>query len=288
MVNNHKVVVVTPAGRRKTLLILTEYIKHYIKNGVIDEWHLWCNTSNSDDIRYIYELEKIDTKIKVIGYRGEPDKIGTASNIKFYYPGYCESNTVYIRIDDDICYMDPTGLEKFIQYRIDNPKYFLLYPVIINNCAMSYKLQQLGKIPPTTPMIGGWNQSMGYPECYKGGVHPLDPIGWGNSKFAYNLQSELINSHNWFKTENWVWFCREHCCINFISWLGEYMAYHHNKVEYDEEIFLTQKVPTELGRYNAVYGGYVVGHYSFYIQKPYLDQTDLLEKYRNLAERLLL
>ena len=65
------------------------------------------------------------------------------------------------------------------------------------------------------------------------------------------------------------------------------MAYYHDKVEYDEEIFLTQKVPTELGRYNAVYGSYVVGHYSFYIQKSYLDQTDLLEKYRDLAERLL-
>ena len=167
MIDNHKVIVVTPAGRRQTLDILANYIKHYIKNGVIDEWHLWINTKNKEDRQFCTVLELFsDGKIKCIGPLGEDDKLGTASNIKFYYKDYNEPNTVYLRIDDDICYMDPTGLEEFIRYRISHPEHFLVYPVIINNCAMSYKLQQLGKIPATNPMIGGWNPSMGYPECY--------------------------------------------------------------------------------------------------------------------------
>lgn len=287
MIDGHKVIAVTPAGRRQTLSILAKYIKHYLDMGVIDEWHLWENTNNDDDKRFIALLEYENKNISVIGRKGEPDKVGTASNIKFYYEGYCEPNTVYLRIDDDICYMDPEGLEKFIEYRIANPQYFLVYPIIINNCAMSYKLQQNKIIPPTNPMIGGWKPEMGYPECYKGGVHPLDPVGWGNPQLAYIIQSELIHGNeNKFKCGNWEWSQREHCCINFISWLGEAMKDHHDKVEYDEEIYLTQKVPAELNKYNGVYGGYVVGHYSFYVQKSYLDKTDLLEKYRARAEEL--
>lgn len=103
MINGHKIIAVTPAGRRPTLSILSRYIEHFLKLGIIDEWHLWVNTKNDYDHAFCALLADANPKIKLVGPLGEEDKLGTASNIKFYYKGYNEPGTVYLRIDDDIC-----------------------------------------------------------------------------------------------------------------------------------------------------------------------------------------
>ena len=59
-----KIIVVTPAGRKRYLKILLKNLQKQ-KND-FDEWHLWENTRNKEDEIYIKELEKKYDWIKCI------------------------------------------------------------------------------------------------------------------------------------------------------------------------------------------------------------------------------
>ena len=56
MNKTHRCVVVTPAGRRRYMELL---VKHIIKQkDFIDEYRIWVNTKNSNDIDYFRQLEQ--------------------------------------------------------------------------------------------------------------------------------------------------------------------------------------------------------------------------------------
>ncbi len=50
---DHKIVVVTPAGRRAYLELLSKYV---IDDADIDEWHLWDNCRLQADRYHINQL----------------------------------------------------------------------------------------------------------------------------------------------------------------------------------------------------------------------------------------
>ena len=54
MINHKKVVVVTPAGRKRYLEILVHYILK--EKNIIDKYVLWGNTRNQEDIEYMKYL----------------------------------------------------------------------------------------------------------------------------------------------------------------------------------------------------------------------------------------
>ena len=57
-------VVVTPAGRKKYLEILSKYLSAY-KNE-FDRWDIWLNTTDYDDIQYIMNLSSQYDFVKII------------------------------------------------------------------------------------------------------------------------------------------------------------------------------------------------------------------------------
>jgi hypothetical protein len=95
----HRIVVVTPAGRRKYLDVL----KHYILNDYsIDAWHLWDNCRSEADRRYIYELERISPKISIISIKGSD---GSNASVNRFYTKCRDPDVFYIKMDDDIVYL---------------------------------------------------------------------------------------------------------------------------------------------------------------------------------------
>ena len=72
--------------------------------------------------------------------------------------------------------------------------------------------------------------------------------------------------------------------INCIAWLGEEFARFNGELGMsDEEEWLSVTRPTQMAGYNMVYGEVVVAHFAFYPQREYLDETDLLDRYRKVA-----
>jgi hypothetical protein len=56
MINNKKIIVVTPAGRKRYMEPLLKYILR--EKDIIDEYRIWVNTGNKEDIEYFYSLKK--------------------------------------------------------------------------------------------------------------------------------------------------------------------------------------------------------------------------------------
>ena len=56
MINNKKIIVVTPAGRKRYMEPLFKYILR--EKDIIDEYRIWVNTKNKEDIEYFYSLKK--------------------------------------------------------------------------------------------------------------------------------------------------------------------------------------------------------------------------------------
>ena len=149
MYRNYKIVAVTPAGRQRYMELLCKQLLR--ERDVIDRWSIWCNTQNEADKAYIYSLaEKYPNFIEVKEvtdqdrWKRDPALVGSTNNIRYFFKDCVENDTIYIRFDDDIVYLEPNGLRKFIDYRIDNPNYFIVYPLLINKCGTSYILPQLG------------------------------------------------------------------------------------------------------------------------------------------------
>ena len=148
--NYSNCIVVTPAGRKRYLQKLVSALEKQEKD--FDEWHLWENTRNENDKKYLYELEKNYPWIKVIT-RNEDDKKGTNENIHKFFDYTTNSGTIYIRLDDDILWLEDNFIKNLKKFREENPQYFLVFANIVNNQKCDYIHQQIGALPSSIPEL---------------------------------------------------------------------------------------------------------------------------------------
>ncbi len=267
---NKKVVVVTPAGRRQSLKILAKYI---LPNSMVDEWHLWLNTKNNNDKGYIESLSH--PKIKIIQ---KPGTNGHWNSIHKFFPDCIEENTVYVRMDDDIVWMEYYSLQKLIEFRIKNPEFFLVYGNIVNNSVCDYIHQNYQKVIETSEFLGfDWSD-------HNGIICPNVAI-----KKHMNLLEHIYNNtiEKYYFHNHWTMPLNSRFSINVISWLGERFAEFGGKVGADEEQWLSVTKPTELNRLNIICGTTLFSHYSFNLQRYRLNQTNILQLYDDLANGIL-
>lgn len=263
MYENYKIVCNTAAGRRVYMQYL---IPQVISSKLVDRYDLWINTTNMLDIEFFKCLEKTYPKINLVW---QPDGIinGNAS-INAFYKNCVEDNTIYIKLDDDIIWIDPTFFEKIIKFRIENPQYFLITPLVINNPKSTYILQVCKKLNLRRYLDAN---SMGN-------------VIWRSGDFAYDLHRWFFS--NYLIKENY----KELYCgikpigitrfsINSIVWFGFEMKKFDGIVLGDDEEFLSSIKPTELGMSNCYYCNAILVHFSFFTQREKLNSTSILESY---------
>lgn len=267
MIENHKVTIVIPAGRRRYMELL---IPQILREDGWDELQVWLNTRVPDDIAYICGLPALDERIRVVRLPDgmEPNSVRT---IHRFFPNCLEEGTVYIRFDDDICYIEPGTVRKLAAFRIQHREPFLIYPVIINNAFISHTYQALGRIRAPKYIT----------------THCMDDVGWKDAKFAEKTHRTFLSFLEKGDIERFklptriISGCR--VSINCIAWLGEEFARFNGELGMsDEEEWLSVTRPTQIAGYNMLYGETIVAHFAFYPQREYLDETDLLERYRKV------
>lgn len=268
MYKNYKIVVNTAAGRRRYMQYLIPYV---ISSNIVDRYDIWINTHNQVDIEFFKQLSVKFEKINLVW---QPDGIVNGnSTINAFYKECVEHNTIYFKLDDDIVWMEPNLIEKMVEFRVDNPQYFLVSPLVINNSLTTYLLQVSGKI-----------KLQQY--CNSASDHP---ILWKSGVFAHEL-------HSWFlrkylrpnKWENLYIGKKEmgmtRFSINSILWFGEEMKKIEGIVPGDDEEFLSCIYPTKLGISNAWNGDAIVAHFAFFTQRAFLDANHILEEYGRIME----
>lgn len=267
MYKNYKVVVNTAAGRRRYLKLL---IPQVLNSDIVDRYDLWVNTTDKLDIAFLETLAKSFPKINLIW---QPDNIvNGVKSINAFYKFCQDEDTIYIKLDDDVVWIAPNFFEEILAFRISNPEYFLVSPLVINNDISTYLLQNSGKLKLTE-----------YFECTSYNIKNY------NGYFALQL-------HEWFLKNYLIpgkvdelylgkkQIALNRFAINAVAWFGKDLKCIKGVVEDDDEEFLTVIYPAIKNLLNCYYCNTVISHFSFSLQRKIMDQSNILscyEKYLN-------
>ena len=260
MIDGKKLVCVTPAGR---LRYMRELVPFILSEPMVDRYDIWANTSDPADLAFIDSLTVFD-KVRVLP---RPQMDGSRFlTIHTFFRHSHDEDTVYIRFDDDVVYVEEGTIPRLARYRLDHPEFFVVTPVVVNNAVISSLLQARG-ILPVSPKV--------QPDC-------LDPVGWQSSEFAVSLWERLLGLirsgrvADLHTDDTVLGFNR--FSINCISWLGSAFAEFDGVVDPHEEFDLTVTKPAQRNLSNGLYGGAVVGHFAFYSQRDEMDKSTILEQ----------
>ncbi|KAJ9638748.1 hypothetical protein H2201_008829 [Coniosporium apollinis] len=135
-------------GRWDRVQVLDCYMKrNLVKNGGMMDKVIWLeNTNKETDIEALKGLLASESDYehrfakKVGGYSGLWDSL--------------DADTMYIKLDDDIVYVADDAIPRLIQYRLENPRPFLVSANVINNPALSWVHTRLGAVRPWLPNLG--------------------------------------------------------------------------------------------------------------------------------------
>lgn len=266
MLDGHKIVCVTPAGRRRYLRLLIPYV---LACPQVDRYDLWVNTPDEADLAFMQAVAQIDDRIRLMALPA--GKKPEAMSIHAFWPGAAETDTVYVRFDDDVVWIDPRFFDTLLRFRLDHPEYFLVAPLIINNAMSSFLLQTFRKI--MTPRLLSSDR--------------FDTVGWVNPNFArslHELLQTLVASGEVGKLNcGRIPLSGSIFSINCISWFGRDFAPFGGKVPEDEEPAVSCTIPLRAGRLNAMETGAVVAHLAFFTQRETIDRSGVLDGYLRLA-----
>jgi hypothetical protein len=310
MINKYKVVAITPAGRRNHLEILHKFI---IKNkNILDRWDLWVNTENIDDLQYMLNLSKNDSFINLVYPTWPYERNYPNLSLAPFWSKATDDDTIYIRFDDDIVFIDDNTIENLVKFRIENKNHLFIYPFIINNQFHSKNLQIRNLI----------NQDFGIIRNYKElcGEGLNDPIALNNPSFVRYLHELFIesyhnNEHKKFmcdekivwevgdgyyrygsdKTTKFIDNAGPQVSINSVCWFGYDMkkitpindCYFEGeptqKELTDEEAFLTIVKTKDLNMPSCTAPNTLVVHFLFNSQRSKDNLVDILEKYKYIS-----
>jgi len=269
MMNDFRVVAVIPAGRKRYLEILIPYLR--AQKGILDSCQFWCNTTDPNDIAYMHQIAGQDPFFKVIT---PTIPVNGTWTIYQFFRGCIDAKTVYVRFDDDICWIAPDAVEELVKFRIAHPEYFLVYANIVNNSICSHLHQRQCC----------FDLSEGFCEYDVMGAvsHRSGPLArLAHHSFLQKLDARQLEKYHF---SQWVLWHYERVSINCISWLGSDFAEFGGEVGADEEQWLSVEQPRHLRRPTAICGTALVAHFAYYTQRDWLEaHTDLLERYRGLA-----
>ena len=182
--------------------------------------------------------------------------------------------------DDDIIILDDIdAFKNFVEFRINNPNYFLVFANILNNSIISHIHQR----------FNNFDAKQGY-----AGYACMDNIGWNSATFGSNLHDQILatlekdgNLTKYRFDKEWLLWDRERVSINCVAWLGkEFREITNGIVDKDEEQDIAVEIPKAKNKYNTIFGNYCCVHYAFCTQRTHLDYNGYEKKYRDIFNHL--
>ncbi len=263
MFAGYKISLVTFVGRRRSLNLLARYVQPY--RDLIDEWILGWNVRDPHDEHHIRVLhEGLHPWTRLITKRG-----GDWDFAEFY-AHFRDPQTLYVKVDDDIVWMEEGALTRLVEFRIANVEFSLVSANVINNPLMTHLHQRFGMLEMAKR--SGWNWG--------------DDVGLRDGAWAEHIHRRLLESvrsgdlSGW-KFNRFILYPGERFSINCICFFGTDVAMVD--VAGDDEHYLTVEMPRILRRPTAFCGNSLMAHLSFGPQARYIGSTDVLNQYEILA-----
>lgn len=263
MYKDYKIVVNTAAGRRRYMQYLVPPILH---SDIVDRYDIWVNTNNGADIEFFKRLATDYPKVNLVW---QPDGIVDGiKSINAFYKCCCDEDTIYMKLDDDVVWFEPELFDKMVKFRVDNPDYFLVSPLVINNALSTYLLQVHDKIK----LDRYYESRCAEATLWQSGYFATALHEWFMQKYlkTSSYSNLYVGAQPWAMTR---------FSINCILWFGRDMKQFGGIVPGDDEEFLSCIKPTQLGKANCINGDTLISHFAFGPQREILDKCTILEKY---------
>ena len=265
MFEGYRIVVVTPAGRRRYMRLLVPQV---LASPLVDRYDIWVNTPDPGDLAFLGGIAALDPRIRLVA---QPD--GAAPQVKSigaFHRTAMDADTIYVRLDDDIVWLEPGFFETLLRFRIAHPEYFLVMPLIINNAVCTFLLQNFQKVTPSRFVSA---------TC-------MDEFGWRDPYLALDLHRLLMDLIRRGETQRLhlppCEIALNRFSINSICWFGTDMAAIGGQVGEEEEHELSLALPLRINRRNCFCGDTLVAHYAFVYQRPKLERSGVLEEYQRV------
>jgi len=283
MYKGYKVVVCTPAGREKYLSIFKKHIYKKMEENLVDEWALWQNTFNTEDIAYLDSMEKENPKVKIykidepISKMNQPTWNSLQTHL-FMNKFAQDDDAIYIRFDDDIVWAEEDAILRIVQARIDHPNAFIIYPNIINSTICTSWHQEIGALSEEAGVVRKEDpndKDFAYLDkfCYSDSglcdhIHKTFQKRYNEGSLsAYYLPSKSFDDY-------------KHFSICSICWWGK----DHIQCGYIEEPQLAWELPEKFGRPVWFCGNALLVHANYHTQAEFMKTTNHLEFYKNIAK----
>jgi len=275
----YKVVICTPAGREKYLSVFKKFIYKQMDKGLVDGWQLWFNTVDAKDTAYLLSMEAENPKVKI--YRmGEPiNSLGfydTYNPLKthLFFANAQDDDTIYIRFDDDIVWIEDGAIEKMCQARIDNPEAFIIYPNIINSTTCTAWHQEKGVLSEEAGVVRKYTVSdPNYSYLHEFNYTDNRLINHIHDTFKKNYEAGTLSEY-YLPSRSLANYERFSICS--ICWWGKDKI----RLGYIEEPQISWEIPEALEKPNFFVGDALMVHYSYHTQREMLTaQGDVHLKY---------
>jgi hypothetical protein len=285
MYQNYKVVICIPAGRQRYLEIIKKFLYRKIEDGLIDEIQLWQNTVNPTDIAYLESMQAESPKVKI--YKLDEaitptwesyNALQTHKFMKFAQ----DDDTIYIRLDDDIVWVEEGALEKICQARIDNPDAFIIYPNVINSTMCTSWHQENGALSEEAGIVRKESQ---HPEDKDWAY--LDAFNYTDSGLIDHIHKTFVKRYNenslsayYLPSKSFEDY--KHFSICSIAWWGK------DKIDCgsNEEAQMAWELPMKFKRPVFFCGNALMLHSSYHTQRDYLETVRkpyYLDFFRDIA-----
>ena len=271
MFNNLRVVAVVAAGRSRYLQMLLPYLRE--QKEILDQCDLWYNTTNSEDVAFIRRVAAEDPFFQVVE---ATIPVEGSFSVYHFFRRCIDPDTVYIRFDDDVCWVASNAVERLVRFRLDNPQYSLVFANTVNNVLCSHLHQRLGCISLDQGFCGYGDQER----------------GWWSPEFAALAHESFLNKLSAgrladYTFSRWIAWEHERISTHCICWTGDDFAQFGGEVDRDDEHWLTRVRPVQTQRPTAICGTALVSHFAYDPQRSWLEEnTNLLTRYQNLAAAL--
>ena len=263
MFNIMKIIVVTPAGRKRYLNILYLHLK--LQKKLLNfEWHLWENSRTSEDEEYIKTLATENSWIKVIE-RVLGNLKGTNYAINKFWDYTTDIHTIYIRLDDDIVWLEKNFIKTLVEFRIRNPNYTFVFANIVNNNVIDHIHQRIGAIKINTPINYACMGNL-----------------WNSKELPLEIHKQMFesikeNDIDKWKFSQWILNLYERVSINGLCWKGGDIDF--TEMIGDEEQWVSVEYPRNIKTPNVICGTALCVHAAFVTQRTD-DLETFVQKYK--------
>jgi hypothetical protein len=194
----NKIVAIIFYGRPATVSILDCYLKrNLVKNGgMLDEVVWIMRTNNTEHIAWLNTLMKTEPDYSQWhvnftdgDYRGAYDPV--------------ENGTMYIKIDDDIVFMEDTAIPTIVEAKYNHPEHYIVSANIMNQPSLSYVHFRLGAVHPYLPDLAPPAPSQKVPEDLSISWKASELPRWSSQK-PFNMSWEWKSpypKHRWLPVD---------------------------------------------------------------------------------------